>query len=159
MPYRPPINCDYGTCRLAALPKSRYCQQHQKVAAPQVAQQEQARNRNEPWRKWYHRAHWRRLRGLVLARDPICTICNRAASNVADHKRPHKGDWALFCDMNNLQGVCKPCHDLKTATEDGGFGSAPKDADAPVRTGESGKQFSSSAVGEAAIDRALAEEL
>jgi 5-methylcytosine-specific restriction protein A len=127
-----------------------------KVAA---AQHERQRTAHEPWRKWYHRAQWKKLRGLCLARDPVCKMCNREASTVADHIRPHRGIWALFCDLANLQGLCKPCHDKKTATEDGGFGTGPKATNAPVVTGETGKQFVSSSVGEDAIDRALREEI
>jgi len=158
---RLPVNCGFGTCRAVAVEGSRYCEQHQKP--PEIKDEarlhERNRTRNEPWRKWYHTAHWRNLRTIVLARDPICKLCNRAASTVADHIRPHKGVWYLFCDLLNLQGVCKVCHDKKTATEDGGFGTQPKDENAPVATGETGKQFSSSAVGEDALDRALNEPL
>jgi 5-methylcytosine-specific restriction protein A len=161
MPVRAPVNCNCGPCRAPALSGSAYCQQHQKPPEQRVeaAQHERNRTRKEPWRKWYHTAHWKRLRTLVLARDPICKRCNRNASTIADHIRAHKGAWHLFVDMANLQGLCKVCHDIKTATEDGGFGSAAKDESAPVQTGTDGKQFSSSALGEDALDRALAEDL
>jgi len=145
-----PITCDVGGCRKVAVNGARYCADHNRPL-PQQAEENQAHERqrthNEPWRKWYHRVQWVRLRGLCLARDPVCKICNRNASTIADHKVPHKGAWVLFCDLNNLQGVCKPCHDLKTATEDGGFGSRPIDSNVPVVTGDTGKQYSSSSVG------------
>jgi len=32
-------------------------------------------------------------------------------------------DLAKFYDQNNLQSLCKSCHDSKTATFDGGFGN------------------------------------
>ncbi|WP_456243258.1 HNH endonuclease [Thermacetogenium phaeum] len=35
---------------------------------------------------------------------------------------PHKGDRQLFWDESNWQALCKPCHDSKTAREDGGWG-------------------------------------
>lgn len=44
------------------------------------------------------------------------------AATVVDHKMPHKGNMALFWDHDNWQSLCKPCHDYKTATQDGGFG-------------------------------------
>lgn len=78
------------------------------------------------WKKWYGRAHWRKLRTLVLARDPVCMICLRNPSVCADHKRPHRGDWNLFASLENLQGLCSPCHDEKTEREDGAFGHAPR---------------------------------
>lgn len=91
---------------------------------------------------------------MVLARDPICKKCNRCPSTHADHIKPHKGDWALFCDMANLQGLCASCHSKKTAGEDGGFGNVrrrPK----PVMSDFGGQRGSVTAVGGAAIDKAL----
>jgi 5-methylcytosine-specific restriction enzyme A len=44
-------------------------------------------------------------------------------SEVTDHKIPHKGDMILFWDHRNWQGLCKRCHDIKTASEDGGMGN------------------------------------
>ena len=35
----------------------------------------------------------------------------------------NKGDYDLFWDEANHQALCKRCHDIKTATEDGGFGN------------------------------------
>lgn len=43
-----------------------------------------------------------------------------------DHIIPHKGDPELFWDQDNWQSLCKPHHDRKTATEDGGFGRVPQ---------------------------------
>jgi len=43
-------------------------------------------------------------------------------ATVVDHITPHRGDWDLFWDSSNWQPLCKPDHDHKTATEDGGFG-------------------------------------
>ncbi len=44
-------------------------------------------------------------------------------AEVVDHIVPHKGDMALFWDVNNLQSLRKVDHDRKTALEDGGFGN------------------------------------
>jgi 5-methylcytosine-specific restriction protein A len=44
------------------------------------------------------------------------------AAQVVDHKVPHRGDTVLFWEHTNWQSLCKRCHDMKTATEDGGFG-------------------------------------
>ena len=48
---------------------------------------------------------------MQLARRPICEKCKRAPATVAHHERPHGGVWELFIDPNNLESVCKPCHD------------------------------------------------
>ncbi len=75
--------------------------------------QARARDRN---RQVYHSARWRRLRLIVLARDPLCRDCGDAAAVDADHIIPidHGGDaW----ELSNLQGLCRGCHNRKTQRE------------------------------------------
>ncbi len=84
----------------------------------------------EPWRKWYSLSRWRRLRLKVLLRDlytcqmPGCGRLEPDTSQlVADHIEPHRGDPALFWDEQQIQTLCKPCHDgLKQAQERRGAG-------------------------------------
>ena len=75
-------------------------------------------------------ARWQKARAAYLARHPLCVECERqgrvTAATVVDHIVPHKGDQRLFWDQANWQSRCKPCHDTKTASEDGGFGNLPK---------------------------------
>jgi 5-methylcytosine-specific restriction protein A len=127
----------------------------------------ETRRRKLPWQAWYDRQIWRGphgLRRVVLARDPVCMMCERKASTVADHIRPHRGVWLLFCDLDNLQGICDECHSLKTAKEDGGFGNAqfagkrPETRTATV-TGEVGKQFQSSSITTTKLNKALAFDI
>jgi len=74
---------------------------------------------------------WRATRLVILFRDPVCNVCHKAASTIADHIiaartyiARHGGDPSIFFDENNLQGVCKACHDAKTAKECGWAGGA-----------------------------------
>ncbi|WP_346769576.1 HNH endonuclease [Cupriavidus oxalaticus] len=68
---------------------------------------------------------WRREREQYLRENPLCVrhLAEEAvvASMVVDHIIPHRGDMKLFWRRSNWQALCKPCHDRKTATEDGGF--------------------------------------
>lgn len=67
------------------------------------------------YRKLYKTARWRALRAQVLAAHPLCVSCQRGGrivpATVVNHIVPHRGDVNLFFDRNNLEGVCKPCHD------------------------------------------------
>ena len=75
-----------------------------------------ARRRYEqPWRAWYRLPVWHQLRVQQLKHQPMCEACRRAPATVAHHKHPHRGVWDLFVDPNNLQSVCKPCHDGEIA--------------------------------------------
>jgi 5-methylcytosine-specific restriction protein A len=55
---------------------------------------------------------WRKLRRFVLSRDPLCRICGQTPSTECDHIVP--GDDH---SLDNLQGVCGPCHTAKTQKE------------------------------------------
>jgi 5-methylcytosine-specific restriction endonuclease McrA len=63
----------------------------------------------------YSTARWKRLRERQLAIEPLCQFCLEGevieVATVADHITPHKGDEVLFFDPDNLQSLCKPCHD------------------------------------------------
>lgn len=71
-------------------------------------------------------ARWRKYRKFYLTTHPLCVYCNKMGmirtATVVDHIIPHKGDMGLFWQESNHQSLCKCHHDIKTATEDGGFG-------------------------------------
>lgn len=76
---------------------------------------DQAR-RDSRSREIYNSSRWRKLRLVVLRRDVLCRVCGDAAATIADHIVPIEqgGDaWSV----ENLQGVCVPCHNAKTASE------------------------------------------
>src|SRR5262249_29879158 len=64
-------------------------------------------------------AAWKRLRRIILARDPLCKECVKRGvyeqSTDVDHivriaDAPHRR-----LDLTNLQGLCHRCHSKKTA--------------------------------------------
>lgn len=69
---------------------------------------------------------WQQESKAFLRINPLCVKCEEhgytTSAVVVDHTEPHKGDMVLFWDKSKWQGLCKECHDRKTATEDGGFG-------------------------------------
>lgn len=71
-------------------------------------------------------SRWRKYRAWYLKRHPLCRHCEEKGrltpATVVDHIEPHKGDQQKFWDFKNHQGLCKPCHDSKTAREDGRWG-------------------------------------
>lgn len=107
-PMRP---CRWPGCR--QLTRQGYCPAHK----PRKTRGESAR-----WHRLYSLPLWRDvLRPGQLLREPWCRQCaqegRRVRATVVDHIRPHRGDWGLFTDPDNLQSLCKSCHDRKTARE------------------------------------------
>lgn len=83
------------------------------------------RNKIEPGREWYKTKRWRELRWEVLVRDRFtCQYkgCGKlevdSSKLIAHHKIPHKGNSKLFFDKENLQTVCKDCHDGPISSEE-----------------------------------------
>ncbi len=69
---------------------------------------------NRAYHHLYKTKLWRELRLVHLEAHPLCARCEREGRVVpaveVHHIRAHRGDRALFNDLNNLEGLCKPCH-------------------------------------------------
>ena len=95
-----------------------YCDDH---APRRNYKQENARREAHWYDAWYKTKLWEDKRARQLQREPLCRDCLAAGLYVpateVDHVVPHKGDWNLFIDEDNLQSLCKRSHSSKTATE------------------------------------------
>lgn len=117
MPSKPLSPCPAAGCPKRVVPGEKRCADH---ALPARAYYDDRRGTSA--QRGYG-ATWRKLRLLILHRDPLCKACGAAASAEVDHVVPKRlgGTDA----EENLQGLCKPCHSVKTANGDGGFGRRP----------------------------------
>ena len=70
--------------------------------------------RREAWR-FYAGKKWRKVRQYMLNKYPGCmgADCNRLA-DVVDHVVDRLDYDGSMYDVENLQCLCKPCHDRKT---------------------------------------------
>lgn len=113
----PPHACPSPGCGGSAAHGQRWC------AACKEARLGERRARQRPATRLYGSAAWKRIRRAVLAEQPICCMCKRAASTDCDHI---DGDYRNT-SRSNLQGLCHSCHSRKTSMEDGGFGVGRKE--------------------------------
>lgn len=124
MPVEPKRPCRHAGCR-RLVAASGYCPEHEALHRKAA----DARRQNDPEtrriRGMYKSAKWLTLRKAYLSASPWCVRCLPllVPATDVDHIQPHRGDWALFMNSANLQGLCHSCHSRKTATEDGGFGN------------------------------------
>ena len=70
-------------------------------------------------KRLYNDRRWKAL-STRLREDAgwTCELCSKTGSSntiVVDHITPHRGDLVMFWDTNNMQVICKQCHDTKTA--------------------------------------------
>ena len=112
--------CNHPGCNLLLAYGQAYCEPHQKMR-----QQLSDSRRGSSNARGYGVA-WQKARAGYLRNHPLCKAHQEQGllvpSSVVDHIIPHKGDKTLFWDSSNWQPLCKRCHDIKTATQDGGFG-------------------------------------
>ena len=77
------------------------------------------RARGTAKQRGYTGAGHKAFRAAVLARDPICTLCRKAWSTVADHHPASRRDLEdAGLDPNNPaygRGLCPTCHNRSTA--------------------------------------------
>lgn len=120
MPSAAPKPCNHAGCGVLVRDGSGRCLPHK-----QLERKELDARRGTAHERGYTGA-WQKARAGFLRSHPLCaahaTKGETVAALVVDHIVPHKGDRVLFWDYGNWQALCKPCHDYKTATQDGGFG-------------------------------------
>jgi len=118
MPRSAPHICNQPGCN--KLTHERFCVLHKREH-----QSKQDKRRGSSTRRGYN-YKWQKASKAYLGRHPLCAHHEKkkriVPATIVDHIVAHKGDMNLFWDENNWQGLCKVCHDIKTATEDGGFG-------------------------------------
>lgn len=121
MPTAPKRPCSHPGCR-KLVSGDACCDEHRREK-----QKQQDAKRGSAHARGYD-SKWRQARVGYLRKHPLCVHCQQeqpprlVPATVVDHVVPHKGDKALFWDSSNWQPLCKRHHDIKTATEDGGFG-------------------------------------
>lgn len=145
MPSAAPRPCTHPSCGALVRDGSGRCPKHQRAAA--VAQDE--RRGSSAQRGYGYK--WQQAREQYLAANPLCVRHQQrgdvVAATVVDHITPHRlkeaidsGDadrisaaQSLFWNRKNWQPLCKQCHDIKTAVEDGAFGRRRGEGGAKVQ--------------------------
>ena len=95
-----------------------------------IDQSEKRKDKHQQIRDWRKTGLYQRMRSQFLTLHPLCTRCLSAGLTLLatelDHIKPVVGDPVKFWDVGNWQGLCRPCHESKTAEEnkadDGGWG-------------------------------------
>jgi 5-methylcytosine-specific restriction protein A len=82
-------------------------------------------SKHEMYRNWYGQRDWKELRARFLFKNQHCVYCAKVGvmtrATICDHIKPHRGNRELFLAWDNLQALCKPCHDgAKAAYERSG---------------------------------------
>jgi len=114
-------------CTNKAINGTKYCANHQsKNNAADYRLLYDRYRANDPIRLLYKKRRW--LKGtklIVTRRDPLCVECGHRATKVIDHHPLEAREIVArfgvdaFYDPTRCRGLCKQCHDIKTATTTG----------------------------------------
>ena len=113
MPHKALHPCGHPGCPRLIEAGKKYCEEHR------VEHRDEEIRPGRKHGNLYNTTRWQKLRRVVIAAHPVCQVCGKEVATVVDHIKPHRGDPELFFTPENLQALCKPCHDRKSFTEDG----------------------------------------
>lgn len=129
VPHAPMKPCTWPGCGTLVPSTQRRCDMHRK----QEEKARTARRRANPNDQiHFHNSRlWRdQIRPDFLRRNPLCAVCleqgRTTPAAVVDHIVSIT-DGGSRTDDNNLQGLCKSCHESKTWTEINRRRTAPRD--------------------------------
>lgn len=139
MPYPTPTACCYPGCRNTFVGPGSYCPEHVAERAHEKNLRDYGKRKDDPIKKLYNGADWKRTRAGYLAANPMClrlednwqgsgkVQCTQPATElhhlIDPHERPD-----LFYTWSNLRGLCKHHHHK----HQGEAQSDPHDYVAPV---------------------------
>ena len=102
--------------------------------------------------KFYSTAAWKKMREAHLIKEPVCQFCLavgrvNGTDLIIDHVTPHRGNRKLFFNRENIQTLCRSCHDSRKRMLDldgydpqVGADGWPVDQEHPFHTGKARKK-------------------
>lgn len=119
MPTRARKPCAHGGCR-ALVRGSTYCSAHAQLHTRARSRADRAQ-RGTTSELGYDRI-WQKVRAQHIAWSPLCVMCKARGWAVrakdVDHIIPFEGRTdPLRLDPDNLQSLCRACHNAKTGRE------------------------------------------
>lgn len=113
--------CKVAGC--SGLTHGKYCDKHAHLEKTdkRIAQEFYNSTARDPkMQRLYESAEWRSLRAMQLEKTPLCEKCylngRITRAEICDHRVEIK-DGGGELDADNLQSLCRACHNKKTAIE------------------------------------------
>lgn len=114
--------CRFCGCNKYRMEGHNFCKDHLWYEEQKKEERERKRKESQDFSKFersnpfYNTWRWKTMRKTFIGSHPYCEICG-GMSEVVDHIIPPRGDEEMFFNTDNLQALCKSCHDAKTRYE------------------------------------------
>ena len=118
MPRKPKTPCNHPLCPRKSVDGESYCEEHLRERK-RKAYRDYDKHRGTAKERGYG-GSWRRLRKIVLSKEPLCRHCNEGARLTPATEVDHIDGDTTNNSLDNLQPLCKSCHSKKTVREQGG---------------------------------------
>lgn len=114
---KPKHLCSHAGCRKLIDYDITYCPKH----SGHYNRIERYTVDNKQYTEFYHSKAWRTLSHKILSNEPVCAWCLKRGiirpAQIADHIVELKDDWSKRLDPNNIEPLCRACHNTKTVQE------------------------------------------
>ena len=118
MPKHP---CKVSHCKQLVDYSKLYCATHEHIGIKRKQEQadrynERVRNNeyNKQYTKFYQSSVWKQTRMTKLLAQPLCEEClkhnNVTQGQIVHHIIEIRDDWDKRVDQNNLETICRECH-------------------------------------------------
>ena len=110
------IYCKHKGCYQLVDSGVGYCDEHikDKDKASRSMSDRQYNNERPERHQFYHTKAWKQLRKRKVAMTPYCERCRKNGVlrpvEIVHHIIEIEEDWDLRLDINNLESVCRRCH-------------------------------------------------
>lgn len=107
--------CNKSRCNNYISIHDTYCEEHKNDNYKQYDKERTSTQEGKEYKRFYDSKDWRTLRYQTLLNAGFtCVDCMTNEATVGDHIVDTRIDWSLRLDPDNIQALCKGCHNKKT---------------------------------------------
>ena len=111
MPLR---QCSKPLCKQLIDYSEKYCTKHKGYGDKQYNEEIRYNTDNKQYADFYNSKQWRTLRQSFISAFPLCKRCLEAGhvtqAQIIHHKVEVRHDWNKRLDWDNLESICRSCH-------------------------------------------------
>ncbi|WP_025726773.1 HNH endonuclease signature motif containing protein [Heyndrickxia ginsengihumi] len=111
---KPQKRCNVAGCRRLIDYDLKYCDKHKGYGDKQYNEQIRWNKDNKQYAEFYASKEWKLLRRLYIINNPLCEQCLKdnkvTQAQIVHHKIEVREDFSKRLDWDNLESLCRACH-------------------------------------------------